>query len=188
MSSDQPKYSKFEYTIFFLYITIKNTKMNHKMHQFENIAGGPYKGCIPIPIKSKDDISKDGTYYKAIEIAKATCTDRIMLFRKDDNKLTLLNPLDIVDEPTGFVVVNINDRTLESCAKDGLIDVAKWLCAYECKWNYCIISRAACYGHIEFAKWAHENECPWGKNVISNAVNNEHFEFAEWAREHGCPY
>ena len=58
-----------------------------------------------------------------------------MLFRKDDNKLTLLNPLDIIDEPTCFVVININDRTLKSCAKDGLIYVAKWLRSYECEWG-----------------------------------------------------
>ena len=96
------------------------------MHQFETIAGIKHKECIPISVKSnddisKDDISKDDTYYKAIEIARAACKDRIMLFRKDDDKLTLLNPFDIVDKPTCFVVVNINDRTLKSCAEDGLI-------------------------------------------------------------------
>ena len=32
------------------------------MHQFENIAGGEHDGSIPIPIKSKDNISKDDTY------------------------------------------------------------------------------------------------------------------------------
>ena len=97
------------------------------MHQFENIAGGEHKECIPVSVKSdntyEDGISKDGTYYKAIEITKATCKDHIMLFREDDDKLTLLNPFDIIDKPTCFVVVNINDRTLTSCAKDGLIDV-----------------------------------------------------------------
>ena len=90
------------------------------MHQFETISGIKHVGCIPISVKNEDS-----TYYKAIEIAKTTCKDRIMLFRKDDNKLTLLNPLDIIDKPTCFVVININDRTLKSCAKDGLIDMAK---------------------------------------------------------------
>ena len=72
------------------------------MHQFETIAGIKHDECIPISVKSENDISKDDIYYKAIEIANATCKDRIMLFRKDDNKLTLMNPLDIVDEPTCF--------------------------------------------------------------------------------------
>jgi hypothetical protein len=108
-----------------LYFLI-SIKKHQKMHQFETIAGIKHKECIPISVKSnddisKDDISKDDTYYKAIEIARAACKDRIMLFRKDDDKLTLLNPFDIVDKPTCFVVVNINDRTLKSCAEDGLI-------------------------------------------------------------------
>jgi len=67
------------------------------MYQFENIAGDQHKECIPVSVKSGDDKSKDDMYYKAIDIAKATCEDRIMLFRKEDNKLTLLNPLDIID-------------------------------------------------------------------------------------------
>jgi len=185
------------------------------MHQFKSIAGDQHKGCIPIPIKSKDDISKADKYYKAIEIAKATCKYRIMLFREDDDKLNLLNPFDIINEPTCFVVVNINDRTLKSCARDGLIDVAKWMCAYGCEWNNyilmngasngyikfakctreneCIwdgniISNAAFGGHIEFAKWALENGCPWGEYVISSAAQNGHIEFAKWARENGCPW
>ena len=72
------------------------------MHQFETISGSQQKGCIPVLVKNED-----GTYYKAIEIAKSTCKDHIMLFKKDDNKLTLLNPLDIIDEPACFVVVRI---------------------------------------------------------------------------------
>ena len=153
------------------------------MHQFETISGSQQKGCIPVLVKNED-----GTYYKAIEIAKSTCKDYIMLFKKDDNKLTLLNPLDIIDEPICFVVVNINDRTLESCADDGLIDVAKWLRIYGCEWNNNIISNAALSGHIEFAKWARENGCPWCRNVISNAALNGHIEFAKWAHENGCPW
>ena len=100
------------------------------MHKFETLAGIKHKGCIPISVKTDDD-----KCLMAIEIAKLSCKDRIMLFRKDDNKLTLLNSLDIIDEPTYFVVVNINDRTLKSCAKDGLIYVAKWLRSYECEWG-----------------------------------------------------
>ena len=153
------------------------------MHQFETLAGIKHVGCIPISVR--DD---NGTYYKAIEIAKTTCKDRIMLFRKDDNKLTLLNPLDIIDEPTCFVVINIHDRTLMSCAKDGLIDVAKWLRSYECEWENTVISNAALNNHIEFAKWARENGCEWGYCAISNAADNGHIEFAKWALENGCPW
>lgn len=122
MSYDQPKYSKFEYTIYILSITTIYIKKHIKnMHQFNSIAGIKHKECIPVAIRAENDISKDGTYYKAVEIAKATCTDHIMLFREYNNKLTLVSPFDIIDEPTCFVVVNINDRTLKfelSCKKN----------------------------------------------------------------------
>ena len=133
----------------------------------------------------------DGEYLTAIEIAKATTGRRIVLLKKsDDYTLKLLNP---------------------SCAKEGLIDIAKWLLAYEpilikytllyssfsgniefaqwahsigCPWGINVMRFAAIYNHIEFAKWAHVNGCPWNNNVIRYARN---LEFAEWARANGCP-
>ena len=82
------------------------------MHKFDTLAGSQL-GCIPISVKTKDD-----KFHMVIDIAKTTCKDRIMLFRKYDNKLTLLDTLDIIDELTCFFIVNINDRTLKSCAID----------------------------------------------------------------------
>lgn len=46
------------------------------MHQFETLAGIKHKGCIPISVRNDDKC------LTAIEIAKTTCTDNIMLFKK----------------------------------------------------------------------------------------------------------
>jgi hypothetical protein len=166
------------------------------MHTFHNLAGAKYDGCIPISVKTDD-----GKYRTAIDIAKATIHDtilpnkptrrrntRIVLLRKEDNKLKLFNPSDIIEEPTDFVVVNISDKTLGSCAKEGLIDIAKWLLAYGEKKSNNVITRAASGGHIEFAKWALENGFRWDdKNVIPSAAYYNQIEFAKWAYANGHP-
>ena len=101
------------------------------VHIFRTIAGTKFDGCAPVPVHTKD-----GVYRTAINIAKAAIPSiRIVLFMQEDNKLTLIQPHDIITEPTEFVVVNINDKNLELCAKEGLIDIAKWLLAYGHKLN-----------------------------------------------------
>ena len=177
------------------------------MHRFYKIAGIQCVGFSPVSV-----MTEDGEYLTAIKIAKATTGRRIVLLKKsDDYTLKLLNPSDIINNPTDFIVVDISDRTMESCAKEGLIDIAKWLLAYVphlinfmllyssfsgniefakwahsigCPWGINVMQFAAIYNHIEFAKWAHANGCPWYNNVIRYARN---LEFAEWARANGCP-
>ena len=95
------------------------------MHRFYTIAGIPCAGLSPVSI-----MTEDGEYLTAIEIAKATTGRRIVLLKKSDYTLKLLNPSDIITESTDFIVVNIDDRNMTSCAKEGLIDIAKWLLAY----------------------------------------------------------
>ena len=177
------------------------------MHRFYTIAGIPCAGFSPVSVMSEDD-----KYSTAIQIAQATTSRHIVLLKKsDDYTLKLLNPSDIITESTDFIIVDISDRTMESCAKEGLIDIAKWLLAYVphlikytllyssfsgniefakwahsigCPWGINVMRFAAIYNHIEFAKWAHANGCPWYNNVIRYAIN---LEFAEWARANGCP-
>jgi hypothetical protein len=166
------------------------------MHTFGTISGTVFDGCTPVSVKTED-----GKYRTAIDIAKAAIGDTVLsdgparrgntmivLFRQEDNKLKLLNPSDIIDEPTDFVAVNINDKTLELCAKEGLIDIAKWLRAYDHEWTHNIIPCTAEYGQKEFAKWAIENGCPWDNYVISDAAKRDNIEFIKWAIENGCPW
>jgi hypothetical protein len=161
------------------------------MHQFESIAGNQFIGCIPVSVKTDD-----GEYRTAIDIADTSNENSyIVLFKKEDNKLTILNPSDIIDEPTTFVVVDIDDKTLELCAKEGLIDIANWLLKYGHEWNHSEMSRAAKYGNIEFAKWAYENGCKWDDDVLDNAAGNvagnaagNIIEFVIWARDNECSY
>jgi hypothetical protein len=159
------------------------------MFGFYTLAGTKHTECIPISVKTED-----GKYRTAIDIAKATIPDgsacrddtMIVLFKQEDNILKLLNPSDIIEEPTDFVVINISDKTLESCAKEGLIDMAKWLRAYGHEWSIYVIGSAA--KHIGFAKWALENGCPLHTRAMENAASNNSIEFGKWARENGCPW
>ena len=80
-----------------------------------------------------------GEYLTAIEIAKATTGRRIVLLKKsDDYTLKLLNPSDIINEPTDFIV-----------------DIAKWLLAYDPMLIKYTLFYASFSGNIEFAQWAH---------------------------------
>jgi len=156
------------------------------MHTFSSLSGTKYSGCVQVPVKAED-----GSFRTAFEIANAAITgQRIVLLEINDdgNSIKLFKPSDIVNKRTDFVVVNIADKTIESCAKEGLIDVAKWLLAYKCGWGERTISDAVSGGHIEFAKWAYENRCPWGKVTMAMAAQTNNIEFAKWAHSLGCPW
>ena len=61
--------------------------------KFETISGSKKYDSILLK-------TENGNYRTAIETAKAVCMgSRIVLFKKDDNKLILFNPSDIINEP-----------------------------------------------------------------------------------------
>ena len=162
------------------------------MHRFYTIAGIPCAGLSPVSI-----MTEDGEYLTAIEIAKATTGRRIVLLKKSDYTLKLLNPSDIITESTDFIVdiakwllaymPFLIKYTLFYAAFSGNIEFAQWAHSIGCPWGINVMRFAAIYNHIEFAKWAHANGCPWDNNVIKYATNNRNLEFAEWAHANGCP-
>ena len=125
-------------------------------------------------------MSEDGEYLTAIEIAKATTGRHIVLLKKSD---------DIINEPTDFIVdiakwllayePILIKYTLFYAAFSGNIEFAQWTHSIGCPWGINVMQFAAIYNHIEFAKWAHANGCPWYNNVIRYATNNRNLEFAE---------
>jgi hypothetical protein len=122
------------------------------MHRFYTIAGIPCVGFSPVSIMTEDG----GEYLTVIEIVKATTGRRIVLLKKsDDYTLKLLNPSDIINEPTDFIV----DIAKWLLVYDH-IEFAKWAHAKGCPWYNNVIRYAINNSNLEFAEWARANGCP----------------------------
>ena len=77
--------------------------------------------------------------------------------------------------------------TCSEAAKNGHLECLKYLHENGCPWDDWTCSSAAFNGHLECLKYAHENGCPWDENTCSNAVKNGHLECLKYAHEKGCP-
>ena len=55
-------------------------------------------------------------------------------------------------------------------------------------WDQHACSAAAKNGHLEVLKYLRENRCPWNSFVCSHAAERGHLEVVKWAHENGCPW
>ena len=78
--------------------------------------------------------------------------------------------------------------TCANAAKNGHLEVLKWLRENGCPWDDWTCLYAAEYGHLEVLKWVRENGCPWDEDTCALAAWNGHLEVLKWARENGCPW
>ena len=73
-------------------------------------------------------------------------------------------------------------------AKNGHLEVLRWLVENGCLWDSFACEFAALNGHLEVLKWAKEAGGPWqNPDVCSGAARKGHLEVLKWARENGCP-
>ena len=76
----------------------------------------------------------------------------------------------------------------QSAAKNGQLEVLKWLRDQDAEWDETICRDAAKNGHFELLKWSYENGCPWNKDVTMFAAQNNQTEIVKWLIDNGCPY
>ena len=74
----------------------------------------------------------------------------------------------------------------EMAAKNGWLDLLKWVRQNGCEWNSHVCSNAAHSGHLEVLKWARQNGCEWNRNVCMFASKNKHYEVLKWTKLNGC--
>ncbi len=76
---------------------------------------------------------------------------------------------------------------IANLARNGHLEVVKYLRKLGISWDESTCSNAAKNGHLELLKWCRANQCPWDKNTCTNAAENGHLELLKWARLNGCP-
>tara|TARA_B110000503_G_C7168829_1_gene423282 strand:- start:4505 stop:5293 length:789 start_codon:yes stop_codon:yes gene_type:complete len=75
-----------------------------------------------------------------------------------------------------------------SAAKEGQLEVLKWLRENGCPRNERTFANATLYGHLKVLKWARANGCPWHRETCNAAAGRGHLEVLKWLRENGCPW
>src|SRR5579872_647404 len=61
---------------------------------------------------------------------------------------------------------------------------------FDCRFclNIIVASDVARQGHLEVFKWLREKNCPWDSNICSFAAMHGHLHIIQWARENGCDW
>ena len=92
------------------------------------------------------------------------------------------------------------ERFCAETARNGNVELLKFLHEERCPWDFWTCSYAAKNGHLECLKYAHENRCPWGplgkwnmntcsyKDTCYNAAEKGHLKCLKYAHENGCPW
>jgi len=103
----------------------------------------------------------------------------------------------------------------QAAAKNGHLEVIRWLLANKCPWDVTTVGNgAAKHGHLkvlQFAiekgfhpdestcaavaskgnlrmlKWLRKQNCPWNRETCDQAANKGHLFVLQWAAENGCP-
>ena len=72
-------------------------------------------------------------------------------------------------------------------AKHGHLEVLKYVrsSGYPC--DVCVCIDAAQNGHLEVLKYARKSGCPWDSRVCDYAARNGHLEILRWAVDNDCP-
>ena len=73
------------------------------------------------------------------------------------------------------------ERFCAEMARNGNIELLKFLHAKGCPWNEWTCARAAGAGHLEILKWLRENDCPWDKWTCAQTAYAGHLEILKYA-------
>ena len=82
---------------------------------------------------------------------------------------------------------NTKVRFCARMARNGRLEMLRFLCDEGCPWDRRTCFEAAYYGHLECLKYAHENGCPWNEFTCSYAARYGQLECLQYAHENGCP-
>ena len=92
------------------------------------------------------------------------------------------------DIPEKKKSLSMNERTCSSAARQGHLEVLKWLRSEGCPWNGGTCSLAAANGHLEILKWLRSEGCPWDARACTTAAEMGDLEILKWLRSEGCPW
>ena len=78
--------------------------------------------------------------------------------------------------------------TSVAAAREGHLDVLKYLHENHCPWDEWTCARAAEGGHLDVLEYLHEKGCPWNRRTCELAALRGHLEVLEYLHEKGCPW
>jgi len=84
----------------------------------------------------------------------------------------------------------ICDEMICTAAKNGNMDIVRWLLSSKCSivdCGSCIVA-AAEGGNLEVLKYMRLLGFPWSETVCLGAAENGHFDVLKWAVSNGCPW
>ena len=79
-------------------------------------------------------------------------------------------------------------RFCSRMARNGNLELLKFLHEKGCPWNEETCWSAASNDHLECLKYAHENGCPWDEETCKAAAKYRRLECLKYAHENGCPW
>lgn len=131
------------------------------------------------------------TNYFIKETRAKTCDQILLIFKAavENEKLDVIHYL--YEKYEWEDSVKQGDKGLELsriAAKNGSINVLKFLRTNGFSCDSRVTSLAAEFGHLNILQYAHENSCPWKPDVCYKAASTGHFEVLQYAYAHGCPW
>jgi hypothetical protein len=78
--------------------------------------------------------------------------------------------------------------TSAEAAKNGHLELLRWMRANGCPLGERTCSDAAQAGHLEVLQWLRANGCPWDEHTCMCAAAYDRLEVLKWARANGCPW
>lgn len=83
---------------------------------------------------------------------------------------------------------NWDEGVCIGAAKNGHLDVLKWLHAHGAPWCENVCAAAAKSGNLNVLKWLHANGAPLGRMSGAKAAANGHIGVLKWLRANGAPW
>lgn len=81
-----------------------------------------------------------------------------------------------------------NSSSCALAARNGNIEILKYLFEHGCPWDETTCSSAAYGNNLNCLKYARENGCPWDIWTCSNAAFSNDIVCLRYAHENGCPW
>tara|TARA_B110000093_G_C12720186_1_gene305854 strand:+ start:216 stop:473 length:258 start_codon:yes stop_codon:yes gene_type:complete len=82
-----------------------------------------------------------------------------------------------LSEDSGYKLKEmLGQHIIKDAAKNGHLEVVKYLRQLDIYWDELTCVFAAGIGHLEMLKWAGANQCPWDEYTCAKAAGSGHLE------------
>lgn len=78
--------------------------------------------------------------------------------------------------------------SLSIAAREGKLDIIKWLVNAGAPLTKFIFEEAACSENLQVMKWLKRKKCPWDRYTFANAASVGNLQVLEWLLQNGCPW